>query len=86
MKAAVTTEFGKIEYKDVPEPKIKDDEALIQVECSGLCGSDVHVFQGHHPAAHPPVIMGHEFSGTVIETGTKNPKELKKSRLPYSRA
>jgi 2-desacetyl-2-hydroxyethyl bacteriochlorophyllide A dehydrogenase len=76
MKAAVTTDFGRIEYKDVPVPEIADDEALIQVACSGVCGTDVHVFHGHHPAARPPVIMGHEFSGTVAEVGTKNPTGL----------
>ncbi|MFP4563916.1 MAG: zinc-dependent alcohol dehydrogenase [Spirochaetia bacterium] len=76
MKAAVTTGFGTIEYKDVPVPEISDDEALIKVECSGVCGTDLHVFQGHHPAARPPVIMGHEFSGTVAETGSKNPAGL----------
>jgi len=77
MKAAVTTEFGKIEYTDVPVPEIDDDEALIQVVCSGVCGTDLHVFQGHHPSAEPPVIMGHEFSGIIRKIGNKNPKNLK---------
>ena len=76
MKAAVTTGFGTIEYKDAPVPEIADEEALIEVACSGVCGTDVHVFQGHHPAAKPPVIMGHEFSGTVAEVGDKNPAGL----------
>jgi 2-desacetyl-2-hydroxyethyl bacteriochlorophyllide A dehydrogenase len=78
MKAAVTTDFGKIEYKEVPVPETGDDEALIRVVCSGVCGTDVHVFQGHHPAALPPIIMGHEFSGTIEEIGRKNPKGLRK--------
>lgn len=76
MKASVTTDFGKIEYKDVPMPVIEEDEALIRVACSGVCGTDLHVFQGHHPAAKPPIIMGHEFSGTIEILGKINKKGL----------
>lgn len=78
MNAAVTTDFGTIEYKDVPVPEIGDGEALIRVACSGVCGTDVHVFRGHHPAAKPPIIMGHEFSGVISEIEDKNPKGLNK--------
>lgn len=74
MKASVLTDFGKIEYKDVAEPVIDDDEVLIRVACSGVCGTDVHVSQGHHPAAKSPLIMGHEFSGTIAKTGNTNEK------------
>jgi len=77
VKASVLTAYGKVEYTDVPDPRIKDDEALIRVACSGICGTDVHVFQGHHPAGIPPVIMGHEFSGTIVEVAAENKKGLK---------
>jgi 2-desacetyl-2-hydroxyethyl bacteriochlorophyllide A dehydrogenase len=76
MKASVLTDFGKIEYLDVPEPEFGYDEALVKVAYSGVCGTDVHVSQGHHPAAAPPLIMGHEFSGTVEKVGKQNKKGL----------
>ena len=78
MKASVLTDYGKIEYTDIPDPQPGDDEALIRVAYSGVCGTDVHVYQGHHPAGIPPVIMGHEFSGTIVEVGKNNKKGLKK--------
>jgi threonine dehydrogenase-like Zn-dependent dehydrogenase len=76
MKAAVTSEYGKIEWLDVPLPTITDDEVLVQVGFANICGSDMHVFHGEW--AHrtsTPTIQGHEFAGTVVEIG-KNIKDV----------
>jgi 2-desacetyl-2-hydroxyethyl bacteriochlorophyllide A dehydrogenase len=68
MKAAVFTGPGKVEIREVPLPKIKDDEVLIKVKAVGICGTDIHIFKGEYFTAFP-VIPGHEFSGVVERTG-----------------
>ena len=70
MKALVKTQKGKgfIEYKEMPEPKPGSGEVLIEVKAAGVCGTDIHVKHDRFPY-WPPVILGHEFSGDVIELG-----------------
>ena len=77
MKAVIKQKKGvdHIEYKDVPIPEINDDEVLIKVKAAGICGTDIHIFNDEFPY-WPPVILGHEFSGTVEKTG-KNIKRFK---------
>ena len=66
---------GFLELRDVPEPTITDDEVLIEVKAAGICGTDVHVKHDTFPY-WPPVILGHEFSGQIVEAG-KNVKDYK---------
>ncbi|OGV62464.1 MAG: hypothetical protein A3K19_33445 [Lentisphaerae bacterium RIFOXYB12_FULL_65_16] len=70
MKALVKTQKGKgfIEVRDVPEPTPKSGEVKIKIAACGICGSDIHVRHDSFPY-WPPVILGHEFTGTVIELG-----------------
>lgn len=70
MKAVVKYGQGKgmIEIQEVPEPKIKEDEVLIEVKAVSVCGSDLHIYHDAHPY-WPPVILGHEFSGVIAEVG-----------------
>lgn len=77
MKAAVIEEFNKIVYQEVPEPELGHDEVLIKVEYAGICGTDVHVFTGHHKQAKPPVIPGHEFVGTIAKINSDNVTNFK---------
>lgn len=72
MKAVVKYKRGRgfVELRDVPEPKIKDDQALIEVKAASVCGSDIHIYHDEHPY-WPPVVMGHEFSGAIVETGPR---------------
>jgi L-iditol 2-dehydrogenase len=74
MKAVVKYGKGKglIEIREVPEPKIKEDEVLIEVKAVSVCGSDLHIYHDAHPY-WPPMILGHEFSGLIAEVG----KEVK---------
>ena len=61
---------GNMEIRDVPEPVPGPGQVKIAVEKTGICGSDLHIF--HSDIAiplRPPVITGHEFAGTVVETG-----------------
>ena len=69
MKALVLKEYKQLELEDVPEPRAAEDEVLIRVRACGICGSDVHGFDGSSGRRIPPIIMGHEASGEVVETG-----------------
>lgn len=62
MKAAVVKEFNKIEIEDRPVPQLGAEEALIRVTHMGICGSDLHIYEGKL-AANYPIVPGHEFSG-----------------------
>jgi threonine dehydrogenase-like Zn-dependent dehydrogenase len=70
MNAAVLTKYRKIEWKQVDIPEISGNEVLIKVSYACICGSDQHVFLGEfHPRTSVPLIQGHEFAGTILETG-----------------
>lgn len=69
MKAAVITKPGKIEIQEIAKPVPAAGEVLIQVHSSGICGTDVHIFQGEYTGSYP-IIPGHEFSGTIVEIGS----------------
>ena len=70
MKALVKTQKGKgfLELRDVPEPQVKAGEVKIEIAACGICGTDVHVKHDEFPY-WPPVTLGHEFAGTVVEVG-----------------
>lgn len=75
MKAVVKYGKGRglVEIRDVPEPKIeRDDDVLIEVKGVSVCGSDLHIYNDAHPY-WPPVTLGHEFSGVIVDMG-KNVK------------
>jgi L-iditol 2-dehydrogenase len=70
MKALVLKEYGKLVYEDAADPRIQPDEVLVEVKACGICGSDVHGMDGSTGRRIPPVIMGHEASGVIVERGT----------------
>ena len=71
MKGAVLTEYNNIEWKDVPNPTIKDTEVLVKVTSASICGTDQHIFNGEfHPRTQLPLIPGHEFVGTIADMGS----------------
>jgi len=60
-----------VEVKEIPKPEIQDDEALIKVRAAAICGSDLGIFN-YTPAYSKmrlPVVLGHEFSGEIMEIG-----------------
>lgn len=67
MLAATYLDAYKIEVLETPIPKPGENEALIRVFSSGVCGSDLAIISGKHPRAKPPLIIGHEFAGEVVE-------------------
>jgi len=68
MKAARITQPNQLEIVDLPIPEPADNELLIKVMASGICGTDIHIFRGEYMGDYP-VIPGHEFSGIVEEVG-----------------
>ncbi len=66
MKAIVISEPGKIEIRELPMPKAKDNEALLKVKYVGICGADVASFTGNQPFTTYPRIPGHEFSAEIV--------------------
>ena len=60
---------GKHDLKltEVKEPVCSDGEAILEVKYAGICGSDLTIYLGKHQRAKPPTILGHEFSGVVVE-------------------
>ncbi len=83
MKALVLTAYGKLEYRDVPEPGIGSTDVLVAVEACGICGSDVHGIDGSTGRRQPPVIMGHEAAGIIVETGTAVKEWRKGDRVTF---
>ena len=56
--------------RTLPVPPVGEQDVLIQVKASGICGTDVHIFRGEYLGTYP-IIPGHEFAGVVAETGSK---------------
>lgn len=72
MLALVKTQKGEgfLELREVDVPKIAPDEVLIEVKAAGICGTDIHVKHDRFPY-WPPVVLGHEFSGKIVELGSE---------------
>ncbi len=66
MKALVCTEPYRMDYIDLPEPQIKAGHAIVRIKKIGICGTDLHAFQGTQPFFSYPRILGHELSGELV--------------------
>ncbi len=71
MKALVKTQkgVGFLELQDVDEPSPGDGEVLVEISACGICGTDIHVKHDSFPY-WPPVVLGHEFTGKIVELGS----------------
>jgi L-iditol 2-dehydrogenase len=69
MKALLLSEYKKLEITDLPRPAPGPGEVLVKVAACGICGSDVHGYDGSSGRRIPPIVMGHEAAGAVVETG-----------------
>lgn len=67
MKALVYTSPNEVTYRDEPEPQFGEGDVLIAVDAVGICGSDLHAYHGHDPRRVPPLILGHELVGRVLD-------------------
>jgi L-iditol 2-dehydrogenase len=69
MKAAVLEALDRLVVKDVPTPDVDDYSALLKVEATSICGSDVRILHHGNPRVKPPAIIGHEAAGVVVKAG-----------------
>ena len=71
MKALVYEGPGALSWKDVPDPVITDDgDAIVRVDTTTICGTDLHILKGDVPETTPGRILGHEAVGTVVDVGS----------------
>jgi len=71
MKAAVFEAVKVVKVKEVPIPEISEDEVLVKVKNTGICGTDWSIYNGWYSADKLPMIPGHEFSGVIAKVGKK---------------
>lgn len=83
MKALLLSEYGRLDVVDVPMPRPGAGEVLVRVEACGICGSDVHGYDGTSGRRVPPIIMGHEAAGTVAAVGTDVAKLKQGDRITF---
>jgi L-iditol 2-dehydrogenase len=70
MQALLLSQYNHLELAELPAPTPAPDELLIQVAACGICGSDVHGFDGSTGRRIPPIVMGHEAAGIVSAVGS----------------
>jgi L-iditol 2-dehydrogenase len=70
MKALLLSEYKKLEIAETPVPEPGPDEILVRVAACGICGSDVHGYDGSSGRRIPPIVMGHEAAGVVARVGS----------------
>ena len=71
MKALVLEDYMKFSFRDYPDPRLRrDDDVIVRVRAASICGSDVHGMDGSTGRRIPPIVMGHEASGEIVETGS----------------
>jgi alcohol dehydrogenase len=72
MRAVVYAGPGEVRVDDVPEPRIEEaDDAVVAVELTSICGSDLHLLTGKTPGMKPGGVIGHEFVGAISELGSR---------------
>ena len=69
MQRALLSDIKKIEIENVESKAPAAGEADVAIDACGICGSDLHMYDGSHPVLRPPLVMGHEFVGHVTEVG-----------------
>lgn len=69
MKALLLSKCRQFELTELPTPKPSADEVLIRVAACGICGSDVHGYDGSSGRRIPPIVMGHEAAGKIAALG-----------------
>ena len=69
MKALLLSEYKKLSVVDMPTPPVGDDDVLVRVRACGICGSDIHGYDGSTGRRIPPLVMGHEAAGVVERAG-----------------
>jgi L-iditol 2-dehydrogenase len=69
MRALLLSEYRKLSVVEMPTPEIGDDDVLVRVRACGVCGSDIHGYDGSTGRRIPPLVMGHEAAGVIERVG-----------------
>lgn len=69
MRALLLSEYKTLSVVDMPTPEIGDDDVLVRVRACGICGSDIHGYDGSTGRRIPPLVMGHEAAGVIERVG-----------------
>ncbi|MDA8426790.1 MAG: galactitol-1-phosphate 5-dehydrogenase [Treponema sp.] len=70
MKALVLEDYGKFALRDINRPALRGgDDVIVRVRAAAICGSDVHGMDGSTGRRRPPIVMGHEAAGEIVEAG-----------------
>jgi 2-desacetyl-2-hydroxyethyl bacteriochlorophyllide A dehydrogenase len=69
MRALICDRPGEIAISERPRPAPGPGQVLVRIRRAGVCGTDLHIFEGSHPFLEYPRVIGHELSGEVAETG-----------------
>ena len=72
MKAVmkVSRGVGNVALRDIPEPSPGAYQVLVEVGAAGICGTDLHIYHDEFKS-DPPVVLGHELSGRIVEVGAE---------------
>ncbi|MEE1107397.1 MAG: zinc-binding dehydrogenase [Macrococcus canis] len=72
MKVAIKKDLGYdgMYLEDIAEPSLENHHVKIKVKFTGICGTDIHTYKGEYANAKLPLVLGHEFSGEVVEIGS----------------
>lgn len=69
MKAMLLKEYKNLEVTEMPEPDVGASDVLVEVRACGICGSDIHGYDGSSGRRIPPLVMGHEAAGVIAKVG-----------------
>ena len=69
MRAIVYNGVKNVELKSVKKPEVKDDTAIVKIRACAICGTDMKAYNFGIASIKPPVILGHEFTGEIVEVG-----------------
>ena len=83
MNALLLKEYMHLEMVEMPTPTIGADDVLVKVRACGICGSDVHGLDGKTGRRIPPLVMGHEAAGEVVEVGANVTDLSKGDRVTF---
>lgn len=67
MRALVYIGPDQLAYRELPDPHPGHGEVLVRIEAVGICGSDMHAYHGRDPRRVPPMILGHEIAGQIVD-------------------
>jgi 2-desacetyl-2-hydroxyethyl bacteriochlorophyllide A dehydrogenase len=70
VRAVVIEKPGVVSVQELPDPTPRPDDLVVAVRAAGMCGTDIHLLDGHLPYDSYPVVPGHEFYGEVVEVGS----------------